>query len=91
MRFKEKARPRHMRQKGAAEVPQGDAIDGSPCETCRHHDRVDRGTREVMGHRMRDVDDVCLAAHALGDGGTCFRLTWDTVPDHCPSWDPEVI
>lgn len=91
MRLRDRRSPRHMRPKVAREVECGEAIDGSPCETCRHRDRVDRGDRVVLDHLMRDVDDVCLASRDLRDGGTCFRLTRETIPDHCPRWDMEVL
>lgn len=79
-----------MRPKVAREVGCGEAIDGSPCETCRHRDRVDRGHVDVAGRAIRDVDDVCMASRDLRDGGANFRLTAETVPESCARWDMEV-
>ena len=79
-----------MRAKGPVDVPFGDAVDGSPCETCRHRDRVDRGYRVIGGSRIHDFDDVCMAPRDRRDGRLCFRLAVGTVPESCAEWDMAV-
>ena len=66
-----------------------DWFSGTACETCAHRITVDCGRELFKGYERKVEMDVCVAAHDLGDGGVCFKLTSKTVRDTCPSWEME--